>query len=600
MIRTIFTKNWWKKKWSGNGGKDYKMATWRFYFVLCWIAILFFALVARLVYNQFFNADFLVSKANDRLLRTIKGGMERGLIVDRNGERLAVSVPVGDIYIDRHDFKENQTHLKYEAELREMAKLLDIDYDWLLGRILDPKAGRVLSVKRRVDAKYVEFIAGLHLRGVYVENTLRRYYPTAEINAHVLGRTDLDGNGTEGVERQFNDYLLSVPEKSRLLKDRHGNVVEYLGVVREARHARNLVLSIDERIQQKAYLVLKYATEINQATSGSLVLLDAWTGEILAMVNSPSYNPNQKDGYEPYKARNRAVTDLYEPGSTTKPLIALKALALGKTSWQEVFNTYSFIVNGKSITDSHKMASGDLFNILKYSSNTGMARIALRMEPAELKSALTDFGYGTPTGIGFIGENKGRIPARSHWSEIDKATMGFGYGFMVTPLQIAQAYSILANHGIKRPLSILKVNQQDIPAGERVANEKDVNRVLEALEAVVEDGTGTQAAIAGYRIGGKTGTAKVAIAGGYGKDYVGAFAGIAPMSNPRFVMVVIINEPHAGKFYGGTVAGPVFAQVMERTLQLYNIPFDNLNADGSLRTPAQTRREMYKRRATAH
>ena len=178
--------------------------------------------------------------------------------------------------------------------------------------------------------------------------------------------------------------------------------------------------------------------------------------------------------------------------------------------------------------------------------------------------------------------------------------MGFGYGFMVTPLQIAQAYSILANHGIKRPLSILKVNQQDIPAGERVANEKDVNRVLEALEAVVEDGTGTQAAIAGYRIGGKTGTAKVAIAGGYGKDYVGAFAGIAPMSNPRFVMVVIINEPHAGKFYGGTVAGPVFAQVMERTLQLYNIPFDNLNADGSLRTPAQTRREMYKRRATAH
>lgn len=598
------TRNWGTKFWNGKSNVNYQLAFWRKFVVLGGITLLFGALVGRLAYNQFINVDFLESKANDRLLRTLKGNMERGVIVDRNGERLAVSVPVGDILIDRHDFKEGATHIKHEAKLREMASLLHIDYDTLLKRVFEPKVGRTFSVKRRVDENIVDYIASLHLRGVFVERALRRYYPTAEINAHLLGRTDVDGNGSEGIEKQFNDYLLSIPGKSRMHKDRHGNIVEYLGVVKETRHARNLVLSIDERIQQKAYKALKYATEIHQATSGSLVLIDAWTGEILAMVNSPSYNPNKKDGYKPYKARNRAVTDLYEPGSTTKPLIALKALELGKTSWREVFNTQSFLVNGKMITDSHKMDSGNLFDILKYSSNTGMARIALRLEPNELKAAVKDFGYGSLSGIGFVGESKGRIPNRRRWSELDKATMGFGYGFMVTPLQIAQAYATIANKGIVRPLSILKLDPNNIPAGTRVAQEKDVKKVLDALEAVVEDGTGSQAAITGYRIGGKTGTAKVAVAGGYGKDYVGTFAGIAPMSNPRFAMVVVINEPHAGKFYGGVVAGPVFAQVMERVLQIYNIPFDNLNEDGSVKTPEQTKREMYKRRMqkaqTAH
>ncbi len=345
---------------------------------------------------------------------------------------------------------------------------------------------------------------------------------------------------------------------------------------------------------------LKYATEINDATSGSLVLIDSWTGEILAMVNSPSYNPNQTEKYEPYKAKNRAVTDVYEPGSTTKPLVALKALELGKVSWREIFSTRALTVGGKAITDSHRMDSANLFDIIKFSSNIGMARIALRMTSNELRNALLDFGYGEKTGVGFIGENKGNVPNRKHWSDLDRAVLGYGYGYGATPLQIAQAYSILANKGVRIPLTIQKVVDKSTIVGERVASEKNVVEILKSLEAVVDDGTGLQANVAGYRVGGKTGTAKVSIAGSYGNLYVGTFAGMAPMSNPRFVMVVIINQPHNKNYYGGVVAGPVFAEVMERTLQLYNIPYDNLNADGTVKTPQQIRREMLRRRYQSH
>lgn len=301
--------------------------------------------------------------------------------------------------------------------------------------------------------------------------------------------------------------------------------------------------------------------------------MDVVTGEVLAMVNTPSYNPNNREQYQSFRARNRAVTDTYEPGSTVKPIVAMSALEHGVTSWKEVLDTRPFSIGGKVVTDSHRMASGGLFDILKYSSNIGMAHLALRMQPQWITSKFEEFGLGQDSGTGLMGESSGMIPLRSRWSKIELATLGFGYGLRVTPLQLTAAYAALANKGIRKPVSVLKVSQS--PKGERIIDPLIAEQVIHALESVVEEGgTGGKAAVPGYRIAGKTGTAKVATAGGYGKDYVGTFVGFAPVSNPRFAMVVIINEPHGTSYYGGSVAGPTFAEVMSSALQLYNVPPD--------------------------
>ncbi len=558
--------------------------------ITLWLGFLLLAvaLVLRLLWIMVFFSDDLISRGNDRILRTVTGHMERGIIYDRNGEKLAISVPVKAVSIHCKEFHDSGSYDNTEM-VKNLAQVLNIDYQELMNKVKVPK-NRYVFIARQVPEGLASYIKSLKLGGVYISNELRRFYPTGEIDAHILGMTNIDGQGTEGLEKQYNDLLLSTPEKRQQRKDARGNVIENLGVVKEGKAANDLVLSIDERLQNLAYKSLKYASEINMATSASLVLIDVKTGEILAMANTPSYNPNNRDSYVSYRARNRAVTDTYEPGSTTKPLVAVAALSHKAVNWREVFDCRPFSVQGKMITDSHRMASGNLFDILKYSSNIGMAKIAFRMNPNDIVKSLEKFGYGHRTNLELMGENPGKLPHRNRWSKIEHASIGYGYGITVTPLQVAQAYSILANRGVKIPLSILKVDK--VPEGVRVADEKDVNEILRSLEAVVEGGTGTQAMIAGYRVGGKTGTAKVAIAGGYGKDYVGTFAGIAPMSNPRFAMVVIINEPHAGKFYGGVVAGPVFAEVMERALELYNIPPDDVNEDGSLKTPAQKKRAI--------
>ncbi len=585
-------KVWYKfRKWCVSGKRvPFQLTTGR---VLCtWLGVLiaFSVLVVRLVYVMTLNSDWLIAQGNDRVLRTISEHAKRGTIKDRNGEPLAVSVPVKAVSIYCKDFH-RPGGFDNKEQMQEVAKILGVDYEKLMKRV-DSPINRYVYVARQVQPSVAEYIASLKIPGIIISNELRRYYPYAEMNAQLIGRTNIDGEGIEGLEKQYNELLVSTPEKRRQLKDRQGNVIANLGVVagKEGKDAEDLVLSIDQRLQQTAYKAIKYATEINQATSGSIVLIDVKSGEILAMANTPSYNPNNKDSYASYKARNRAVTDLYEPGSTTKPLIALGALAHNHTNWREVFNTLPFPVNGKMITDSHRMARGNLHDVIKYSSNTAMAQIALRMGPEQLMDALLTFGYGEKTAVDFVGENPGRLPLqRKRWSQIEQATVGFGYGIMATPLQIAQAYTILANYGIKKPLSILKVDTP--PEGVRVLDEQNVRRMLVALETVVEDGgTGTQAMIAGYRVGGKTGTAKVAIAGHYGKDYVGTFVGLAPMSDPRFVLVVLINEPHAGKFYGGVVAGPAFHEVMQRALVLYGVKPDDLNPDGTIKTVADKMR----------
>jgi len=495
------------------------------------------------------------------------------MILDRNGEELAVSVPVVAVWADPKQVHESGS-LDNQRAWQALADVLGLEMADLTGRIANPKR-RFVYLQRQVTASVAEYINKLRLPGVFLRQESRRYYPAGEISAHMVGMTNIDGAGIEGVERTYNQWLSGSPAERKVRKDRNGRVIEEIGLVKEGKKANNLQLSIDQRLQSLAYRSLKYATELNKATSGSLVLLDVTTGEVLAMANSPSYNPNNRGQYQGFRARNRALTDTYEPGSTLKPLVAVSALVHKKANWTEVFDTRSFSIGGKRVTDSHKMNQGTLADILKYSSNIGMAHIALRMPPQDILETLNQFGLGLPPGTGLVGESGGMLPLRTRWSDIERATLGFGYGLRITPLQLAAAYATLARGGVRKPVSILKVSEP--PVGEQVIDPAIAEQVVQSLASVVErGGTGTKAEVPGYRVAGKTGTAKVAVAGGYGNDYVGTFVGLAPVSNPRFVMVVVINEPKGDAYYGGSVAGPTFAEVMSGALQLYNVPPDAL------------------------
>ena len=550
---------------------DHSLLQWRFLTVIAFILLGFAGLIVRTGWIQIVDPDRLRLEGDLRSLRTTADESGRGMVTDRNGEQLAVSVPVQAVWADPKAVHESGS-LDNTRAWQALAEVLGLDVKELTSRIADPRR-RFVYLQRQITPAVAEYVSKLKLGGVYLRRESRRYYPSGEISAHIVGMTNIDGSGIEGVERSFNEWLSSVPAERKVRKDRQGRVIENIGIVKEGKKANNLVLSIDQRLQSLAYSSLKYATEVNKATSGSLVLLDVTTGEVLAMVNTPSYNPNNRGQYQGFRARNRTVTDTYEPGSTLKPLVAVSALEHGITNWSEVFDTRPFNIGGKRVTDSHRMAQGNLGDILKFSSNIGMAHIALRMPPQQIVDTLTQFGLGVDSGTGLMGESSGMVPVRRRWSEIERATLGFGYGLRITPLQLASAYATLANKGIRKPISILKVNE--VPQGEQVVSRKDAEAVMLQLESVVEyGGTGTKAEVPGYRVAGKTGTAKVAIAGGYGKDYVGTFAGFAPVSNPRFAMVVIINEPQAGAYYGGMVAGPTFAEVMGGALQLYNVPPD--------------------------
>lgn len=556
-----------------NKKPDTGLARWRFMVLMGFIFAGFTGLVARTAWIQVIQPDRLRQEGDMRSLRTTADPSDRGMVTDRNGEQLAVSVPVQAVWADPKEIHAADGLKNTEAWMA-LADVLGLDMRKLTASIADPKR-RFVYLQRQITPAVADYIAKLKLPGVHLRRETRRYYPTGEISAHLVGNTNIDGSGIEGVERAFNEWLSSTPSEYKIRKDRQGRVIENIGMVKEGKKAGDLVLSIDQRLQSVAYRSLKYATEVNKATSGSLVLMDVVSGEVLAMVNTPSYNPNNREQYESFRARNRAVTDTYEPGSTVKPIVAMSALEHGVMNWKEIMDTRPFSIGGKVVTDSHKMASGGLYDILKYSSNIGMAHIALRMQPQWITSKLEEFGLGQDSGTGLTGESSGMIPMRSRWSNIELATLGFGYGLRVTPLQLTAAYAALANKGVRKPVSILKVTQP--PQGEAVIAPEIAEQVIHALESVVEEGgTGGKAAVPGYRVAGKTGTAKVATAGGYGKDYVGTFVGFAPVSNPRFVMAVIINEPKGGAYYGGSVAGPTFAEVMSSALQLYNVPPDAL------------------------
>lgn len=528
-------------------------------------------IVSRLLWIQVLHPEKLIAEGNMRVLRSYHYEPPRGLITDRNGRILAISIPVKTVIADPKRLAEEGFY-NDPKNIEKVSAILEIKKDVLIKKI-ENRTKRYALLKNYLDPEKAKALKAISKKGFILEDTYLRRYPTGEANASLVGIINGDGVGVYGVEQSFNSYLTSTKTTNLARKDIYNHIFENIATVKQGTAGGNLILSIDNRLQNYAYQSLKKVVEENEADSGSAVLIDVISGEVLAMVNAPSFDPNNRKTFDSSNAKNRAVTDIFEPGSTMKPIVALSALEAKTTNWSEVFDTRPFIVDGKMVRDSHAMTQGTILDIIKYSSNTGMAHISMRTGPQKILSTLQDFGFGAKTQSGLVGESSGKLNEhRAFWSEIDKATLGFGYGIAVTNLQLSSAYATLANGGLKVPVSILRLSK--LPTPTLVASPKQVALMKQALETVVSDGTGGKAAIDRYRVAGKTGTAKIASVGGYGKDYMSTFAGFAPISKPRFALVVNVNAPKAGKFYGGVVSGPVFREVMSRALQLYNIKPD--------------------------
>ena len=545
-----------------------------FRIIMVWgiVAALLLFLVTRLLIIQVISPEKLIREGNSRVLRAFSFEPPRGLITDRRGKILSISVPVKSVYADARVMAEAGV-TDDAGQMGKLAAILEVEESRLRELLGDP-ARRSVRLKRYLSPERARRLEALHVPGLSIADNYQRSYPTGEVNAQLVGMLNADGNGVYGVEQSFNSYLAATSSKSMAKKDLHGHIIENMGVIQEGKAGGNLMLSVDDRLQAFAYNALTEAVTHHQADHGNAILMDVRTGEVLAMVGSPSFDPNERSRFRPELALNRALADSFEPGSTVKPLVALSALEAGVTSWNETFDTRPYTVDGKRISDSHPMASGSLRDILKYSSNTGMARIAQRMGPLKILRTLEQFGLGRHTSSGLVGEVDGTLNAgRRFWAEIDKATLGFGYGIAVTAMQLTSAYATLANYGSRVRVSLLRSHQPEV--GVQVASPREVRRLHEALETIVTEGTGTVASISRYRIAGKTGTARIAGAGGYAeKKYIATFAGFAPISSPRFALVVVIKNPRSGGIYGGQVSGPVFQKIMTRALQMYNIEPD--------------------------
>jgi cell division protein FtsI (penicillin-binding protein 3) len=435
-----------------------------------------------------------------------------------------------------------------------------------------------MYLQRHMNPADARAILDRGIPGVHLLREYRRYYPAGEVTGHLVGFTNVDDEGQEGMELAFDEWLRGRPGKKMVLRDRLGRVVEDVERLEPPSPGRDVAASIDLRIQYLAYRELKAAVQANRALSASAVVLDAETGEVLAMVNQPSYNPNDRAQYSPNRFRNRAITDLFEPGSSLKPLVIAAALESGQ--WQSgsrVDTSPGMIqVGNKVIEDKHNLGLIDLATLLARSSNVGATKVAMSLPSEQLWTVLSRFGLGRPTASGFPGESAGLLSHYENWRPIAKATLAYGYGLSVTPLQLAQTYAVLAADGVMRPVSLLRVDRP--PIGRKVIGAANARAVVEMLEHVVSpEGTGMRAAVAGYRVAGKTGTARKFEVGGYSEErYTAVFAGVAPVSRPRLAVVVIVDEPRAGAYYGGDVAAPVFSKVVEGAMRILAIAPDRL------------------------
>lgn len=530
------------------------------------------SLIARAVHLQVLNKDFLNQQADSRHLRTEKISAHRGSIVDRNGEPLAISTPVDSIWANPKEL------VAAVDRVPELAKALQIDSQLLMRRITQSMDKEFLYLRRHLNPEQAQQVLALKLPGVNVLREYRRYYPAGEVAGHLVGFTSVDDDGQEGLELEFNHWLSGESGSKRVLKDRLGRSVENVESIRPPHHGKDLRASIDLRLQYLAYRALKSAIQLHKAESGSIVVLDVKTGEVLAMVNQPTYNPNDRAQYSAERYRNRAITDIFEPGSSIKPLVLAAALESGRYRPGSTVDTSpGFVVVGpKKIEDRTNLGRVSLTTVLSRSSNVGVTKVAMSLEPDQLWSTMTHFGLGSLTASGFPGESAGLLTHYNHWQEISQATLAYGYGVSVTPLQLAQAYAAIGNNGRLRPVSLIALDTPN--EGERILSSETSVAIRRMMEAVVNPGgTGTKAGITGYRVAGKTGTAWKFAAGGYSHDkYLSIFAGLAPASDPRLAAVVIIDEPTGDLYYGSDVAAPVFADVIAESLRLMAVPPDAL------------------------
>lgn len=549
-------------------------ASWRFYLVIGVIVLVYFILIARTAYIQVVEPEMLKEQGDMRSLRTAANKVHRGSILDRNGVELAVSVPVQTVWADPKVVIENNA-LSMTEHWQALADVLDKDVNTITERVARDPTRRFVYVERQVSPAMADYIKQLKIPGIYLRKESKRFYPTGEISAHVVGFTNVDDEGIEGIERVFDDALTGEQGQKRFRKDAKGNRIEVLESIK-ATPPKNVTLSIDQRIQALAYRELKGAIKAFKASSGSVIVADVATGEVLAMANGPSYNPNNRRGVAIHRFRNRAITDFYEPGSTMKPIAVLSALEFGAIEKDTVIDTSKRIMRlgGRRVGDPRNYGKQTPEDILVNSSNLGTSMLALSLPREFYLDTFFNAGFGESTGIELIGESEGIMHTRSRWSQIELATLSYGMGVSATPLQMARFYAEIANGGMKLPFTIIKRDaSQPVANKERVFSEKNAKDVLHMLEQVVARKY-KNAAVDGYRVAGKTGTAFKAVAGGYGNDYVGLFAGVAPVSDPKIVVMVVINEPGGDLYHGGEIAAPVFSRVMQGSLRLLNIAPD--------------------------
>lgn len=523
---------------------------------------------------QILQYEKLESEAKARHAKVVAIPAHRGAIVDRNGEPLAISTPVDSIYLNPRLLAPMMT-----PEIASgLSSITGIDPAVITAKVeKNPRRGFVY-LKRHMSPEVGQAIDTLKLPGVETEREYRRFYPKGEVFGHLLGFTDIDDKGQEGLELAYNDWLIGANGSKRVIKDADGHVIDELEMIKPAKEGKLLQLSVDSRIQYLAYRELKAAVEANQAESGSVVVLDPNTGEILAMANQPSFNPNDRSQLHGNLYRNRAITDVFEPGSTVKPFTVATALESGKFDTRSLVDTSPGYVrvSGFPIRDNHDLGEIDLATIIAKSSNVGASKVALALAPEELWDVFQRVGFGRPTGSGFPGEATGVLRDYSQWYELDRATLAFGYGFSVTALQLAEAFGVIAADGVAHPVTLLKSDEK--PAGEQVLDPQIARTVRRMMTKVVSpDGTGYRAAIEGYSVAGKTGTARKIVGGEYSQDqYTALFAGMVPADNPRLVAIVVIHAPKSGKYYGGQVAAPVFSRISAGAMRFLNVPPDQL------------------------
>ncbi|MBU0501482.1 MAG: penicillin-binding protein 2 [Gammaproteobacteria bacterium] len=530
------------------------------------------ALVAGTVDRQIFETEFLQREGEKRHLRVVEVPVGRGVIKDRNGEPLAVSTPVESVWADPRELKRDK------GTLNALAKALQMDLSELKGLLPKNDDRTFVYLKRRIDPAMADAARSLNLDGVHLDREFRRFYPAGEVAAHVLGFTDVEDHGQEGLERTLEQSLSGEAGKKRVIRDGLRRIVSDVENIKLPRPGREVTLSLDLRLQFLAYRELKLAVEEHKAIGGTAVIIDARSGEVLAMVNQPAYNPNGKRTAAAVEGglRNRAVTDLFEPGSTMKPFIVAAALESGRYRPDTPVETSPgrFHVPGKTIEDIHNYGLLDVAGVIRKSSNVGASKIALSFPKKELWEYLDRMGFGKPMESGFPGERQGQLLPYQRWYPVDQAVVAYGYGVSVTALQLARAYAAIAADGVLPVLSFTP-REAAVP-GVPVMSAKTAQELRVMLESVVSvEGTAQEAAVPGYRIGGKTGTARKLGNGNYAeKNYLALFVGMAPMSDPRLVMAIMIDEPSGKKYYGGLVAAPVFAKVMAGALRLLNVAPD--------------------------